>query len=70
MKSIVIVLLAFSLLIGGFVLQTEIANLDMTEWNFTGHNIARAFVPNMGGGVMLVGIGCLVLIALERRNND
>ena len=58
MKEILFVLLAFSLIISGLILQINIVDIEVvntTSWNFTGAPIAVSLVEWLGGILMLVG---------------
>lgn len=70
MKQLILPLMIFSLLVGGFCLQTEIAGLNMTDWNFTGNEIMRGVTPYSGGFLMLIGVALTFLWGMERRKSD
>ena len=65
MKDILYVLLGFSLIIGGLILQIEIGSLDTSSWNFTGSPMAIALTKWLGGLLMAVGALALILIGYE-----
>lgn len=67
MKDILFILFAFSLIIGGLILQTNIASLNTTSWNFTGSDMAGAITQWLGGLFMAVGCLAIFLKAYKER---
>jgi len=71
MKEILFVLLAFSLIISGLILQINIVDIEVvntTSWNFTGAPIAIALTEWLGGLLMLVGGLAIFIMAVEGRS--
>lgn len=64
-ESVIYFLLFFALIIGGSIVQITIADLNTTAWNFTGSNMAKSFVPYMGGFIALVGVVGFVLLGYK-----
>ena len=67
MKDILYVLLGFSLIIGGLILQLNIPSLDTSSWNFTGSDMAVALTEWLGGLLMAIGSLAMLLLAYEER---
>ena len=68
MKEILFVLLAFSMIISGLILQINIVDIEVvntTDWNFTGAPIAVALLEWLGGIFMLVGAMAMMYLIRE-----
>lgn len=66
MREVLYVLLGLSLIIGGLILQLEIASLDTSAWNFTGSPLAIALTDWLGFFLMVIGSGAMAILAMER----
>lgn len=69
MKVMALVLLALSLIIGGLILQINIADLNTTAWNFTGASFLSALTEWLGALLMIIGCGVLVIIGYGEKGS-
>lgn len=64
MDRILLVFLIFFLFVGGIILTTTIQGLDTSNWNFTGSELAKAFIVYMPHIFLIVGGGVIILVSV------
>ena len=57
----------FFLMLTGFLIQSGVATLDTSAWNFAGAGFAKAVMPHLGLIFLAISIAGIVIVALGGR---
>lgn len=57
----------FFIAVTGLVIQSGVATLDTSAWNFAGAGFAKAVMPHLGLIFMAISVAGIVIVALGGR---